>query len=624
LLHASLRARRRALTALLVTTAIALPAFAAVPASAGPRRVVVHVDRPAVTASALRATALAGDDQVEVEVVLDLEDRAGAEALATAVSTPGSPQYRQYLSPTEWIARFSPAQADVDALVGEAEANHLTVEAVPTSRLFVLLTGSVDDVEQLFATSLRGYDDQGSTRITVSSDVSLPSRAAAAVETVAFDRPTVQSAATPMAAKQKRAACSAYWNQHRAATPKAYGAKSAATALCGYTPTQVRALYGLGATSDGVDGRGQTVAVIDAFGSPTMRADLATYSARNHLPAANYSEVLPARSTWNPSPGCTPADWQGEQALDLEAVHAVAPRASLVYVGASDCAFGFDVAMSTVLDRRLATIVSNSWGSTGLDTFSSDFGADATIVLNTNQHLQAAGEGIGLYFASGDLGDDSPIFGQAATDFPASSPWVTAVGGTSSALDRKNRLVFSTAWGDAATTAKKGARSWRGRLPGTFLGGAGGGTSSLFSAPSYQSAVPTSLSGGMRTSTDVAALASPYTGFAIGFRVKGRYTSYTAGGTSLATPIVAAQVALAQQRSGRQLGFLNPAVYRAAASVRDVVPSSGRRAVVLDRGSSLLLVTLDHDTSLHARRGYDLPTGLGELTLGTLTALGRL
>lgn len=603
------------------TTAAA--GLAAAPAHADDRRVVVA--HPAFrTASAQRTTALDGSEIVQAEVVLDLQDPAGAEALATAVSTPGSPQYRQALSPEDWIARFAPTQADVDALTAEAASHDVAVETVPASRLFVLLDGTVDDLQNLFATRLQGVDVAGTTRIAPASDVSLPVRAARSVRTVTFDRPVVRSAATPLKRPAKQAPCSQYWAQHRAKTPRTSGSRSVPTALCGYTPSQVRALYGLGPVSNGLDGRGQTVAVIDAFGASSMRADLATYSQRNHLPAAAYSEVVAPRSSWTPSESCSPADWQGEQSLDLEAIHAVAPRAALTYVGASDCMFGFDVAMSQVLDRRLASIVSSSWGSTGLDTFSSELGGEATVALNTNQQLQAAAEGIGLYFASGDAGDDSRYFDQPAVDFPASSPWVTAVGGTASALDRKQRLVFSTAWGDAIDTAKKGAKTWRHRLPGGFLAGAGGGTSSLFEAPAYQAGVPGSVSGGMRASTDVAALASPYTGFAVGFRVRGRYTGATFGGTSLATPIVAAQVAIAQQRSGRQLGFLNPALYRVAGTVRDVLPSSGRRSVVQDRGSTLQLVTFDHDTSLHARRGYDLPTGLGELTATTLGALGRL
>lgn len=609
--------------ALPLVALVAVTCLAASPANAAEgdgRRVIIG--RPAITASGVHSRALDADQQLEVEVGFDLQDPAGAVALATAVSTPGTPQYRQYLSPADWIAQFSPAQADVDAFVVDAQASGLRVVAQPASRLFLVLKGTVSGYDRLFATDLRAYDVHGTSTIAASTDVSLPTRAAAAVSTVAFHRAIAQPKSVRAAATTSAAVpCSHYWNQHRATVPRTAGRRSLPTALCGTTAAQVRGLYGLGAVSNGLDGRGSTIAVIDAFGAATMRADLATYSARNGLPSASYSEVLADPATWSASDGCTPAGWQPEQAMDLEAAHAVAPAAALVYVGAADCAFGMDVAMSTVLDSRLATIVSNSWGSTGLDTDAAALDASAMIAINTNQHLQAVAEGIGLYFASGDAGDNSVYGGGATVDFPASSPWVTAVGGTASAVDRRNRFVFSTAWGDSVAEARQGAARWSTSLPGTFAGGAGGGVSVQFTAPAYQLGVTGRR---MRASTDVAALASPATGFAVGFRTGGTYGTATYGGTSLATPIVAAEMALADQLSNRRLGFANPVLYRAAAAhaVRDVLPTTSRRAVVLRRGSRLRMITFDRDTSLHAHRGYDLPTGIGELTRSTLQLLG--
>ena len=426
--------------------------------------------------------------------------------------------------------------------------------------------------------------------------------------------------------------CSQYWGQHTVRLPKkAYARSTASTPLCGYTAKQLRQLTGLQHSK--LDGAGQTVAVIDAFGAPSMRRDLATYSQRNGLPAASYTELLP--KSGHDSYGCSPADWQVEQALDLESVHAVAPKARLLYVGASDCGAGFDVATSRVLDDGLASIVSNSWGATALDTLAgSDLVDDATrqsMVVMLHQQLQAAGQGVGLYFASGDLGDDAIVAGSPAVDFPASSPFVTAVGGTAVGLDRHGKRVFTTPWGENAASLTGKRKAWSPKLPGDFLGGAGGGASALFSAPAYQAGVvPSSVSGGMRTATDVSALAATTTGFRVGVRVTGssKYRTAAVGGTSLATPIVAAQVALAQQASGRRLGFLNPALYalahRTPSAFRDVVPSATRRFVALRLGKDALLVTVDRDSSLKARRGYDLPTGLGELTPAALTALGRL
>ena len=410
---------------------------------------------------------------------------------------------------------------------------------------------------------------------------------------------------------------------------KAYGMRTTSTQLCGYTAAQLRTVAGLKGSK--LDGAGQTIAIIDAFGSPSMRRDLATYSARNGLPAADYTELLSA--TPDESFGCSAADWQPEQALDLEAAHAVAPKAKLVYVGAADCGTGFDVATSQVLDQGLATIVSNSWGATALDTLAgSGLGDDATrqsMVVMLHQQLQAAGQGVGLYYASGDEGDESELLGTPAVDFPASSPFVTAVGGVAVGLGRAGTRAFTSAWGENVSLLDgKRNQRWSPKLPGYFLAGAGGGRSSLFAAPAYQvGVVPSSVSHGMRAATDVSALAASTTGFLIGYRPSGpsgAYRTMSAGGTSLATPIVAAQVALAQQATGRRLGFLNPALYRVAGTVHDVAPSTTRRAVAVRSGKQTALVTVDRDGSLATRKGYDLPTGLGELSLATLSALGRL
>lgn len=620
MLRIPVRALRVAVPALLAS--ITLVTAAAPPALAVERRVVVAVARPAMTAAAAKGAALPGETRVEVEVVFDLQDEQGATDLATAVSTPGSAQYRQFLAPAEWIARFAPTQETVDAFVGAAEEGGLTVGPVPTSRLFVVVSGTVDQLETVFATALRSYVVHGERLVAPAKSVSLPVAAAVGVRTVVFDRPAIRSAAAPAKRPASAVPCSTWWRQHTTRIPKAYGTTTAPTALCGYTAKQLRAASGLRTST--LNGSGQTIAVIDAFGSPTIAADLAAYSRVNRLPAAAYSESVPARSTWDTSDGCSPSGWAVEQTLDLEAAHAIAPRASLVYVGASDCAFGFDAAMSQVLDQRLATVVSNSWGATGLDTYAEQAGLTDQIALNVHQQLQAAAEGIGLYFASGDAGDDSVIFGEKAVDFPASSPWVTSVGGTTTALDRKDRVVFRTVWGDTTGATKRTAARWLVKPGSEFAGGAGGGTSSIFTAPAYQAGVvPASVSGGMRASTDVSALAAPSTGFAVGVTTGGRYRSVSVGGTSLAAPIVAAQIALAQQRSGTVFGFVNPALYRARASITDVRATSTTRFAAHGDTKVLRITTLGRDGSLKARVGYDLPTGLGVLTSTSLTALGR-
>jgi subtilase family serine protease len=425
-----------------------------------------------------------------------------------------------------------------------------------------------------------------------------------------------------------------------ATLPEAYGRTSFPTVLCGYVPAQLRSAYGVpsrdsrvlaaaGRPADGLAGAGQTVAIIDAYASPTIVQDVNTFAQRKgEPPLTTYSQVTPA-TTYDLAACGFPSGWQGEQTLDVTAVHGMAPAASILYVGGFNCSGGMEVALSTVLDERLATIVSNSF-STGGETLPAD------AVRNTvNQHLQAAAEGIGLYYSSGDSGDGAAVFGSPAPGLPASSPWATAVGGTSTGIDQDGDLVLETGWGsnlDQVKAGPTGALEYALPLPGTFANGAGGGRSTLFAQPDYQrGVVPDGLARGNRVSPDIAADADSCTGALVGLRpiidnttlATGPYKELSYGGTSLAAPLVAAQMALVQQLTGSAIGFANPTLYgsyRAApGAFRDVLP---RDPFALADTSPLrgttALVTGDKDTSLTVTRGYDDVTGLGAVSFDVL------
>ncbi len=456
----------------------------AAPASAADHRAKVRTALLSSTAAVRDLGAPPAPSTVQVQVALDLQDQSAAAALATAVSTPTSSQYRQPVAPADWIADYSPTQDQLDEVEGALEAQGLTIDSAPASRLFVLATGTANQVDELFATRLHTWSVNGERQVAAASAASLPATAAAHVASVAFDHPLITSRSARPAASTSSGACSATWGAHRIAGPSAYGSKSMPTPICGYSATQLRATSGV-TGSAATAGAGQTVAVLDAFGSATMRTDLSAYSQKNGLPAASYAQQLPAEP--QASNGCEPADWRAEQSMDLEAVHAVAPAANLLYVGAADCGYGFDTAMSSILDTGSASIVSNSWGFTEPPSAEVDGSADDPTSVAVHQQLQAAGEGIGLYFASGDDGDEKALDGAKSVDFPASSPWVTAVGGVSQGLDVKRRTVFTTAWGESVATGS--TKAWKGSLPGAFFGGGGGGLSADFVRPAYQHSI---------------------------------------------------------------------------------------------------------------------------------------
>ncbi len=653
---------KRAVGIVATTAAVVALSLAGASAAGAADRVTYGGSVPTWATPANDAGAAPADETVEGEIYLPLRDQKGAEALAKAVSSPVNLAFRKALSPSQWISRFSPTKADSDAVVNFLKAAGLTITAVPASRQYVVFRGTPDQLGSIFGTSLHSFDYAGKRLVAPATAPSLPASIGTKVSGVSIEQsrtltrpdsirqgdlgPTAEPQLTrkALAAPVIDTPCSHYIGEHVVTVPPAYnGQTKYSTYNCGYTPQQLRSAYGLTALGKrGVNGTGQTVAIIDAYASPSIVKDVNSYSQQNGEPGltnSSYQQLVPKPSEFTDEELCEyPSGWQGEQTLDVESVHAIAPGARILYVGGTNCGGGLDVAMSKILDNKLATIVSNSYGNVG-EAVPAD-----VIQGEVNLQLQAAGEGIGLYFSSGDSGDEVAALGYASPDFPASSPWVTSVGGTSLAISKSGGIAYETGWGDTVDQIVRGADgtlSYTQPLPGTrFVGGAGGGTSAVFAQPDYQRGiVPASLASGHRVSPDVAALADPYTGFLIGIRPiiddstleTGDYVNETYGGTSLASPIVAAQIAIVQQATHTSIGFANPTLYGIKRvlpnSFRDVLPQNPTQAVAYTSATSgnTYLVSFDQDTSLKTAKGYDAVTGLGgvSFTLLSLVAAGR-
>jgi subtilase family serine protease len=653
--------KRTAATIAAAATVFGLSLTGAMPAQAADR--VTFADSvPSWATSPNDAGTPAADTSVEGEVYLPLRNAKAAEALAAAVSTPGSLGYRHPLSPQQWIATFAPTKADSDSIVAGLKTQGLTITAVPASREYVVFRGSADAVNAAFATKLHTYNHSGRQLLAPSVAPSLPAALASKVAGVSVDQsrflthpdsiqqgdlpvsPDPQtfskSSPTPTPAAST-AVCSNYYGEHTATVPPAYNGKTVyPTFNCGYTPAQLRSAYGLSTLAKShINGAGQTVAIIDAYASPSIVHDVNTYSAslgEPGLTSATYSQIIPKTSAFSDQEACQePSGWQGEQTLDVESVHGLAPGAHILYVGGYNCGGGLDVALSNVLDNKLSNIVSNSYSDGGEDLPAS------VIEGEQNLYIQAAGEGIGLYFSSGDNGDNLELDGSIQADFPGSDPWVTSVGGTSIGIDKSGKLSFETGWGNTLDkiVTTNGVAAYTGPLPGPlFAGGGGGGASTIFAEPSYQKGVvPASLAKGHRVTPDIASLADPYTGFLIGIRpitndttlATGPFENETYGGTSLASPLTAAQIAIVQQATHSTIGFANPTLYGLnrilPSSFRDILPQNPPAALVYTSATSgnTYLNTLDRDSSLVTTRGYDNVTGMGELTYGLLSLLAQ-
>ena len=642
------RTRQRAALA----AAAALPLLIAVIGAAGPAQAVTASvphgrtaladSKPAWAGSAADRGSIAGSSPVTVRVYL-AGDQAGLEAAAKAASDPGSASYGAYLTPAQVQAKYGATAQQLAQVRAWLSSAGLRITA--SNQNYLTVQGDVASAQQAFAVQLHDYAKDGHVYRAPTSQASVPAALADAVLSVtglstAPSRATHQDVLpAPPAVYVNSGPFSSYYGSNPATTEPAVSGRAAPYVVKGYTGKQLRAAYG--ATGTGLTGAGVRVAIVDAYDSPTIASDAATYAAANGDAAytkGQLAQVDPATWTDTAPDKCDAAGWYGEQTLDVEAVHAMAPKAGITFVAASSCNdTDLADALSKIVDNRLATIVSDSFGE---PETSMDPALDA---VYNHVFLRGALEGIGFYFSSGDNGDELANTGVKQTDMPASLPWVTAVGGTSLAVGKHNTYVFETGWGTLRSTLSADGKSWTG-FPGVFWYGAGGGVSSRVTEPWYQrlGAVPTALSGSgsaaKRVVPDIAADADPNTGFLVGQTQTfpdgtAAYSEYRIGGTSLASPLIAGVQALAQQAQGFPIGFANPELYRRSTSstLRDVTdhpygPQTTLADVRVDYvngfdasgGTSVSLRALGSDSSLVATRGYDEVTGLGSPTAAYL------
>ncbi|MER8046754.1 S53 family peptidase [Streptomyces sp. NPDC094032] len=611
--------------------AVGIPAAqAATPVPGG--RVALEGARPGWATDAADKGSTARTARVDARVYLAGRDPRGLTAYAEAVSDPKSALYGAYLTPDQVRARFGATPQQVEAVTRWLKASGLTVTG--TNEHYIAVSGDVAAAQKAFATQLHDYRKGSAVYRAPTSTPSAPGALADAVLTVtgldnAPHRSTHQDTLPgPGAGFRNAGPFSTYYGSSIAKSlPDAYGAK-VPYAVKGYTGKQLRAAYGAG----GYTGRGVTVAITDAYASPTIAADARTYAARNGdkaYRAGQLRQVTPAEYTHTED--CDASGWYGEETLDVEAVHAVAPDADVVYVAGASCNDPDLLdALNKIVDKRLADIVSNSWGDIEANETPEIAAAyDRTFKLG-------AIEGIGFYFSSGDDGDEVANTGTKQVDTPANSAWVTAVGGTSLAVGKNDGYQFETGWGTLKAPLAADGASWTG-FPGAYTSGAGGGTSATVRQPDYQrGVVPDALAKAtgtsrMRTVPDIAAIADPNTGFLVGQTQTWpdgsvSYDEYRIGGTSLAAPVVAGVQALAQQARHLPIGFANPGIYARYGSPlyhdvtdhplgedRDLAVARNDFANGTDASEGLVtsVRSLGKDSSLTAVRGYDAVTGVG-------------
>lgn len=602
-------------------------------AQAAPGRQAIPNTRPGWLSHAVNRGHAAPSASVDARVYLAPNGgMSKLQQFALAVSTPGSAQYRHFLKPSQYFQRFGTTNGAVSSVKSWLTGAGLHVTGVESHNRYVEVSGNVAQAEKAFGVTINSYRHNGLTVQAPASALSAPAAVASSVLTVmgvdttpSLVRPSTQKPAPPEPGFRNAPPCSAYYGEKIASSLPPFNGQTLPYAPCGYTGTQFRSAYE-GGTS--LDGTGVTVAITDAYGSPTIASDAATYAARNGdrgYGAGQFTQSV-AKPQTRVNFGrrqCASNGWYGEETLDVEAVHAMAQGANIRYYGSASCYDAdFLDTFARVNDDDAAQIVTNSWGSTELGTRAT------TVAAYEQAFLQGAAEGITYMFSSGDNGDESLFTGVVQADYPVSDPYATGVGGTTTAIDATGQIAWETGWGTLKYSLSADSTSWD---PVGFLYGSGGGESALFGQPIYQAGI---APGDTRGVPDVAMDADVTTGMLIGetqtFPEGTHYDQYRIGGTSLASPLFAGMTALAYQNAHGGVGLLNPTIYGNAGAFTDVTgpgPDAGNVRVDfangLDASDGLLysVRTFDQDTSLNVAPGWDDVTGLGSPNTGWLTAV---
>jgi subtilase family serine protease len=559
-----------------------------------------------------------------------LAPRGGVEALeqaVQAVSTPGSPSFRQFLTPGQYRARYAPTNGAIASVEAWLKSQGLKVVSVEPSGRYIVVKARASAAEKAFATQLHRYTSGGRSFQAPTKAASLPSAVAShvlAIHGLSTDVVRMKPAAPipPPDGFVNARPCSDSYGTIKASAQPAFQGKTLPYAICGYTPRQFRGAYEQDAAR--YTGSGQSVGIVDAYSAPTIEQDANTYATRHGDRAFGRGQLAQTSMGKPVDAGpdeCDASGWFGEETLDVEAVHGMAPSARVHFYGARSCS-NLDIAdtLDRVVDDNDVSIVSNSYGSLDSDE------VGAADLAATEQALrQGAMQGQAFMFSSGDNGDEQANSGIVQTDYPASSRWATAVGGTSAGIGSGDQLLFQTGWGTVKWSRSADGKSWD--TP-TYLYGSGGGFSTLFPRPSYQRGVVPAGSPPGRAVPDVALDGDPTSGMLIGetqtFPDGVRYGEYRIGGTSLSSPLMAGVQAITQQRAGGRQGLLNPAIYAAAQrrpdqflDVSGPAPDAGNVrpdfANGTDAADGLLysVRTFDQDSSLTVRRGWDDVTGVG-------------
>jgi subtilase family serine protease len=362
-----------------------------------------------------------------------------------------------------------------------------------------------------------------------------------------------------------------------------------------YSPVQYEKAYNLKPLWDlGIKGHGRTIAIVDAFGSPTIANDLHVFDQTYGLPDPPSLQIIQPAGVVPPFNNTDPVqlNWATETTLDVEYAHAMAPDANILLVetpvAETEGVTGFPEivqAENYVINHGLADVISQSFGATE-DTFPSK----QSLLDLRSANINARNHGVTVLASSGDTGatnyniDGSATYPYAVNSWPSSDPLVTSLGGTQLHLDAAgNKITPDVVWNDG-------------------FGAGGGGDSHVFSRPSFQNSVR-SVVGSSRGTPDISMSAAVDGGAIFYYTFNpARAGWHIVGGTSEACPLFAGIVALSAQLIHHRLGDINQALYNLnslhASGIVDV--TSGN-------------ISFNGVTGPSAAPGYDMASGVGTI-----------
>ncbi len=565
---------------------------------------------------------------------------ADLKKLIAAQQNPSSPQFHQWLSPDQFAARFGMAASDLEKVQSWLEQQGFSIDSVARSRNAIHFSGNAGQVEQSFSTEMHSYLVNGVKHFAPSTALSVPARLG----------PVVQSVRNLDDFRPR-----AKVHLDRKARPKPAYTQEGNYGIF-FAPGDIDLQYDITKEYNaGYTGSGQSIVVIGQ--SEISLSDIENFQSAAGLPVKDPTLILvPGTGSMSYSTGD-----EAESDLDLEWSGAIAKGATitLVYTGGNQNYGAFD-SLQYAIDQKIGNIISSSYGDCETDLGGQTLESSLEQAASQGQTVMSAAGDDGSTDCAEDTNLTTTQQQALAVDYPASSPYVTGVGGTeisqanaeymtvpssywegagsSDVVTSLLQVVPEQAWNEDATCLSYYSGT------GTPICSGGGGASALFDKPSWQAGVPGIPGDGKRDVPDLSLNAAIYNpGYVFcssdqtawdtadgqsgsctsGFEnsANGYLFLTAAGGTSFATPIFAGMVAIINQQQGYTTGqgLINKTLYTLASDAttyasafRDITTGNND----CDSGSSFCSGTI----GFAAGTGYDQATGLGTVDLYNLAS----